>query len=261
MSNRTTAIVTGSASGIGLEMAKILAAKGYDLYLADINEKGLNTLKTDIQSQHSVEVIIQCIDLSLPEAADIIHKDCIEKNLDVEILINNAGFFFFSEVAEANPDKSSMMIHVHMHTPSLLAIHFAKQMKEKRRGFIMMTSSISAYKDFPGIGFYAASKAYIKSFCKSMRLEMKYYGVHVTALCPGATATNLYDPNVINVELGKKWGIMLSAEKVAKDGINGMFKNKAVVIPGFTTKVMTFLSILTPSWLIYWARVKWKRFF
>jgi uncharacterized protein len=261
MSNRTTAIVTGSASGIGLAMAKILAAKGYDLYLADINEKGLSDLKTDIQSQHSVEVIIQCIDLSLPEAADIIHKDCIEKNLDVEILINNAGFFFFSEVAEANPDKSSMMIHVHMHTPSLLAIHFAKQMKEKRRGFIMMTSSISAYKDFPGIGFYAASKAYIKSFCKSMRLEMKYYGVHVTALCPGATATNLYDPNVINVELGKKWGIMLSAEKVAKDGINGMFKNKAVVIPGFTTKVMTFLSILTPSWLIYWARVKWKRFF
>lgn len=261
MQSKPTAIVTGSASGIGLEIAKILAAKGYDLYLADINEKGLLNLKTDIESNHQVHVIVKNIDLSLPDAADIIHKDCIERNLDIEILINNAGFFFFSEVAEANPDKSSMMIHVHMHTPSLLAIHFAKQMKEKKKGFIMMTSSISAYKDFPGIGFYAASKSYIKSFCKSMRHEMKYYGVHVTALCPGATATNLYDPNVINVELGKKWGIMLSAEKVAKAGVKGMFRNKAVVIPGFTTKVMTFFSILTPSWVIYWARVRWKKFF
>lgn len=261
MPNPTTAIITGSASGIGLEVAKILAGKGYHLYLVDVNQKGLSEVKVDIESKYNVNVIIKCIDLSLPDAADIIYKDCIDKNLDVEILINNAGFFFFSEVAEANPDKSSMMIHVHMHTPSLLAIHFAKQMKEKRRGYIMMTSSISAYKDFPGIGFYAASKAYIKSFCKSMRLEMKYYGVHVTALCPGATATNLYDPNVINVELGKKWGIMLSAEKVAKAGIRGMFKNKAVVIPGFTTKLMTLFSVLTPSWLIYWARVKWRRLF
>lgn len=261
MHNRATAIVTGSASGIGLEIAKILAAKGYDLYLVDINEEGLQQLKSDIESKHEVNVIIRPMNLALPEAADLIHKDCIEKSLDIEILINNAGFFFFSEVAEANPDKSSMMIHVHMHTPSLLAIHFAKQMKEKRKGYIMMTSSISAYKDFPGIGFYAASKSYIKSFCKSMRHEMKYYGVHVTALCPGATATNLYDPNVINVELGKKWGIMMSAEKVAKAGVKGMFKNKAVVIPGFVTKLMTFFSILTPSWVIYWARVRWKKFF
>ena len=63
------------------------------------------------------------------------------------------------------------------------------------------------------------------------------------------------------IKSGKKWGIMLSAEKVAKAGIRGMFKNKAVVIPGFTTKLMTLFSVLTPSWLIYWARVKWRRLF
>lgn len=124
-----------------------------------------------------------------------------------------------------------------------------------------MTSSISVYKEFPGIGFYAASKSYIKYFCRALRHEMRYYGVHVTTLCPGATATNLYDPNIIDVEKGKRWGIMMEAKKVANIGIKGMFNNKAIVIPGFVTKAMTLFSILTPNWIIYWARVRWRRFF
>jgi short-subunit dehydrogenase len=124
-----------------------------------------------------------------------------------------------------------------------------------------MTSSVSAYKDFPGIGFYAASKTYIKSFSQSLRHEMRYYGVNVTTLCPGATATNLYDPNVINVEKGKRWGIMMDARKVAAAGLNGMFHNRSVVIPGFMTKVLTAISVLLPAIVIYWARVRWRNVF
>src|SRR5690554_3275751 len=111
-------------------------------------------------------------------------------------------------------------------------------MRQRKRGFILNNSSIAAYKAFPGIGYYGASRSYIKSFTRSLRTELKFYGVHVTCLCPGATATNLYDPNVIDVELGKKIGIMMSAEKVAKLGVKGLFKNKAVVVPGFVTKLM-----------------------
>lgn len=255
------AIVTGCASGIGLEISRLLAAKGYDLYMVDINLPGLEKLKTDFEAAYSINVIIQCIDLSLSEAAETIFHDCLDRQLDVEVLVNNAGFFFFSEVPKADPVKAGKMIQVHIHTASMLSIYFSKQMKEKGKGYILMTSSISAYKDFPGIGFYAASKSYIKSFCRSMHYEMKLYGVHVTALCPGATATNLYDPNVINMELGKKLGIMLSAEKVAKSGIKGLFKNKAIVVPGFVTKVMLILTLLTPAWVIYWARKKYRKYF
>lgn len=261
MTPSKTAIVTGSASGIGLEMAKILAAKGYDLYLVDVQQEGLEKIKTEIEKDFSVKVILHCLDLSQLNASEIIYKDCIQKELDIDVLINNAGFFFFSEVAQAEIEKSSRMVQLHVHTPSMLAIYFAKQMKEKKRGCILMVSSISAYKDFPGIGFYAASKSYIKSFCRSMRYEMKYYGVHVTTLCPGATATNLYDPNIIDVEKGKRWGIMMDAKKVANAGIRGMFNNRAIVIPGLVTKLMTLFSILTPNWIIYWARVKWRRLF
>jgi short-subunit dehydrogenase len=256
-----TAIVTGSASGIGLEMAVILAQKGYNLYLVDVQQPGLEKIKQEIEQAYPVQVITHCIDLSLPQAAQEIWLQCEEKNLDIDVLINNAGFFFFSEVAQANVSRASAMIGLHIHTPSMLAIYFGRKMKEKKRGYILMVSSISAYKDFPGIGFYAASKSYIKSFCRSMRYEMRYYGVQVTTLCPGATATNLYDPNIINVEKGKRWGIMMDAKKVAQAGIRGMFKNKAVVIPGFVTKLMTWFSMLTPNWVIYWARVKWRKFF
>jgi short-subunit dehydrogenase len=261
MPTAKTAIITGSASGIGLEMARLLAQKGYNLYLADVQQQGLEQVKKELEQQFGIQIITHCIDLSLPQAAEEIWLVCEEKKLDVDVLINNAGFFFFSEVAQANIGKASAMIGLHVHTPAMLAIYFARQMKEKKRGHILMVSSISAYKDFPGIGFYAASKSYIKSFCRSMRYEMRYYGVKVTTLCPGATATNLYDPNIINVEKGKRWGIMMDAKKVAEAGINGMFKNKAVVIPGLVTKLMTWFSIITPNWIIYWARVKWKRFF
>jgi short-subunit dehydrogenase len=261
MNNGKTALITGSASGIGLEMATILADKGYDLYLVDIQENGLENLKQEIIKKYPVKVITHCIDLSVNTAALDIYNDCKGQNLEVEVLINNAGFFFFCEIAESDPAKAGRMIELHMYTPSMLTIYFAKEMKQKRKGFILMTSSISAYKDFPGIGFYAASKSYIKSFCRSLRHEMRYYGVHVTALCPGATATNLYDPNVIDIEKGKRWGIMMEAKKVAQAGISGLFNNKAIVIPGFVTRLMTVFSILTPAWVIYWARVKWRKLF
>ncbi len=261
MNSNKTALVTGSASGIGLEMAKILAQKGYDLYLVDIDGPGLEKIKQEIEQNYKILVHIHCADLSLVDASEKIYNECNQKNLNIEVLINNAGFFFFSEIAQADPVKASKMIHLHIHTSSLLTILFSKKMKENKKGYILMTSSISVYKGFPGIGFYAASKSYIKYFCRALRHEMRYYGVHVTTLCPGATATNLYDPNIIDVEKGKKWGIMMEANKVAKAGINGMFNNKSIVIPGFVTKVMTLFSILTPNWMIYWARVKWKRFF
>ena len=256
-----TALITGSASGIGLEMARILAEKGYNLYLADIYEEGLRITSRGLAKAYPVDIITHCIDLSMEDAADRIYEDCLLKNLDIEVLVSNAGFFFFSEIAESDPEKAARMIRLHIHTPSMLAIHFAKAMKQKGRGYILMTSSVSAYKDFPGIGFYAASKSYIKSFCLSLRHEMRYYGVHVTALCPGATATNLYDPNVIDVEKGKRWGIMMEARKVATAGIRGLFKNKAVVIPGLMTKLMTLVAILLPGAVIYWARVRWRRLF
>ncbi len=254
----TFALITGGSSGIGLEIAKLLAARGYSLLLVSNQEEQLNQLKEELSSQHKVRVETVCINLARSEAASEVFNFCQQKNLEVEVLVNNAGFFFFGQITDADTLKAQAKIHLHILTSSLLCTLFGNEMRKRRKGFILNNSSISAYKEFPGIGYYGATKSYIKSFTRSLRTELKFYGVHVTCLCPGATATNLYDPNVIDVELGKKLGIMMSAEKVAKLGVQGLFNDKAVVIPGFMTKLMLFLALLTPQWVIYEIRKRTK---
>ena len=250
----TFALITGGSSGIGLEMAKLLGERGYSLILVSNQDEQLNQLKEELFSQYKVRIETLCIDLACKEAATEVFNFCQLKSMEVEVLVNNAGFFFFGQITDANLLKAQAKIHLHVMTSSLLCTLFGNEMRKRRKGFILNNSSISAYKDFPGIGYYGATKSYIKSFTRSLRTELKFYGVHVTCLCPGATATNLYDPNVIDVEMGKKLGIMMSAEKVAKLGVDGLFKDKAVVIPGFMTKLMLFLALLAPHWVIYEIR-------
>jgi short-subunit dehydrogenase len=258
---KNIALITGATSGIGLECARILAQKGYNLCLVSNQEDQLPLVQKELNDTYAVKIYTFAIDLSLDDAAFRVHQFCEQKKLEIEILINNAGIFFFDEVAQVNPGKATTLIKLHVLTTSLLCHYIGKQMKERKRGYIMNVSSISAYKDFPGIAFYASSKKYIKGFTRSFRTEMKYYGVHVTALCPGATATQLYDPNVIDVNKGLKLGIMMTAHNVAKKGIEGMFARKSVVIPGTLTKIMTYASVLTPQWMIYLLRKQWRKLF
>jgi uncharacterized protein len=251
------ALVTGSSSGIGLEIARDLAERGYPLLLVSNDEAGLERIQHEFNAA-SYSVRILTMNLARPEAGSELYTWCKQEQLEIEVLVNNAGFFFFGQVVDTDSTKAIKLIDLHIHTVTQLCILFGKDMREKGRGYILNTSSISAYKDFPGIAFYGASKAFIKSFTRGLRHELKPSGIHVTCLSPGATATNLYDDKGINVELGKKLGIMLSARKVGRAGVKGLFCNKANVIPGFTTKLMLFFTLLTPHWVIYLIRRKTK---
>lgn len=254
------ALITGGSSGIGLEIAKQLAARGYPLLLVSNQQKELQQLQEELADHYQVDVQTFCINLATTEAAHQVFAYCQEQNLQVEVLVNNAGFFFFGQIIDADLAKAEAKILLHVLTSSLLCSLFGNEMKKRKKGYILNNSSISAFKDFPGIGYYGASKSYIKSFTRSLRTELKFYGIHVTCLCPGATLTNLYDPNVVNVELGAKLGIMMPAEKVARQAVHGLFKDNAVVVPGLMTKMMLFLALLTPQWVLYQIR-KRSRFF
>jgi hypothetical protein len=255
------ALVTGAASGIGLEMAHLLALRGYNLIIIDINEAALQKVKLDFETNYNSKFVTLYKDLSQQNAAKEIFDFCENLNLNVEVLINNAGIFFFKEVPQTDTKKATDLINIHILNSSMLTVYFSQKMKAKKRGYILFVSSISAYKDFPGIAFYASSKSYLKSFARSLRTELKYYNIHVTCVLPGATATNLYNTTDINVELGKKLGIFMDAKKVAAAGIDALFKNKASVIPGIATKLMTSLAIITPQWIIYLIRKKYHRLF
>ncbi len=248
------ALITGGSSGIGLEIAKQLALRGYPLLLISNEEERLQQLKSELAALYKVRVEIAYFDLARNEAAKELFDFCKEKGFQIEVLINNAGFFFFGEVVDTDNVKAEKMVQLHVLTTSLLCTLFGREMKKRKRGFILNTCSIAAYKHFPGIAYYGSTKAYIKSFTRSLRHELKYYGVNVTGLFPGATATALYDPTVIDVELGIRLGIMMRAQSVAKKGVQGLFNNKAIIVPGLTTKLMLLFAWFTPHWIIYQIR-------
>lgn len=250
------ALVTGASSGLGFEFSKILANEGYPLLLVSNDEEGLQHSVEKIQSEFNTNVIAHCLDLSHDDSAQRVFDYCEENELSIEVLINNAGFFFFGMATDADTEKAKSMIDLHVKTTSVLCTLFGAKMKERGRGYILNNSSISAYKHFPGIAYYGSTKAYIKSFTQSLRLELKPYGIHVTCLLPGATATNLYDPNVVNVERAKKLGIMLDPSFVARKGLRALFNNRSRSVPGVTTKIMNVFARMTPYWIIYILRKK-----
>lgn len=248
MSN-SFALITGASSGIGREMTKLLAEKEYNLLLVSNDEIGLSQVKDELVKNSTIEVRILTMDLSSQIAALEIFNYCSKNELNIDVLINNAGLLFFSEIVEADYPKAQELLMLHMLTTSQLCQLIGRQMKEKGRGHILNVSSISAYRAFPGIGHYGSSKAYLKNFSLSLRTELKPHHVVVSCLCPGATTTNLYDPNVIDMERAKKLGIMMDAKSVATSGINGLFANKAIVIPGLLTKIMLLFAMITPQFV------------
>jgi len=269
-SGRGVALVTGACSGIGLEMARILAIKGHDLVVVSHREGPLTVVARAFEREHKIRVYPIVMDLARPEAAGELFRavgaldvdigaaggapGAASPKLEIDILVSNAGIFFFGEVADAEPEVANRMLQLHVVTPSLLCTLFARGMRERRRGHVLLVSSISAWRDFPGIAYYGSSKKYLRGFASALRSELLPYGVNVTCLAPGATATGLYDPEVVPVDLAKKLGVMMSPEAVAEEGLRAMFAGEAESMPGALTKVMTAAAVATPQPVIDWIR-------
>lgn len=245
-----TALVTGACSGIGLAMARRLGRLGYDLVLVSPRPEELAAAAADIAEGGGRRVHPVVLDLARPEAAAELHEAVAALGLDVDILINNAGFFFFGEVADADPARANAMLQLHVVTPSLLCTLFGRDMRQRGRGHILNVSSISAWRDFPGIAFYGSSKKYLRGFSRSLRSELGVHGVQVTCLAPGATATALYDPSVVPVERARRYGVMMDPEAVAEAGLRAMFAGRAEVVPGLLTRAMTAMAARTPQTVI-----------
>lgn len=190
------------------------------------------------------------LDLSRPGAARELYEEVGRRGIDVEILVSNAGMFFFGEVADSNPDTANAMLHLHVVTPSLLARYFGQDMRRRRRGYLMFVSSASAWKDFPGIAFYGSSKRYLRSFSTALRTELLPWGVGVTCLAPGAVNTQLYGRDSAAAQFAARLGLLKDARSVARAGVRGMLRHRALVLPGIGAKAMALAAALTPRWLI-----------
>ncbi len=225
------ALITGACSGIGLAIARELARRGWDLCVASENRARLEGAASELRALGiSVDDVV--MDLSEPSSAKALFDAATRDGAVVDALVCNAGFFFFGEVADADPERAERMLALHVVVPSLLCTYFAKEFRRRKRGHVMLVSSISAFRDFPGIAYYASSKKYLRGFARSLRCELAAYGVSVTCLLPGATATALYDPDVVPVELASRLGVMMPPERVAREGVEAMLRGEAESVPG-----------------------------
>ncbi|MGZ6143234.1 MAG: SDR family NAD(P)-dependent oxidoreductase [Myxococcales bacterium] len=241
------ALVTGACSGIGRELARQLARRGHDLILVSHRPEALAATASELRADHGVSVCDLAIDLARPEAAGELYEEVGRRGLEVDILVNNAGMFFFGEAVDALPAQANALLQLHVITPSLLCTRFGRDMRARGRGDILVVSSLSAFRDFPGISYYGSSKKYLRGFARSIRSELAIYGVNVTCLLPGATATALYDPKVVPVELAQRFGVMMSPEAVAAAGLEAMFAGKAECTPGLLTRALAAMAVLTPQ--------------
>ncbi|NLE11509.1 MAG: SDR family NAD(P)-dependent oxidoreductase [Actinobacteria bacterium] len=251
----TWALVTGACSGIGFEIAQNLAARGYSLLLVSDRASELEQAAHRIGSSHGVSAQTVSMDLARPDAAGVLHEEVRRRGLDVEVLISNAGFLLFGEVAECDPCRANAILQLHVVTPSLLARHFGADMRARRKGHILLVSSASAWTDFPGTAYYGSSKRYLRSFAASLREELRPWGVNVTCLAPGAVATDLYDRGNGAAKAAARFGLMKDPAEVAAAALDGMFRHKAVVLPGASAKLMAAGSALMPRCVVRFARM------
>lgn len=248
-----TALVTGACSGIGLAIARRLAANGHALILVSDREAPLARAAAELTSYGAVtHPIVQ--DLAAPDAAESLVAAIDARGLAVDVLVNNAGVFFFGEAADADPACARAMLQLHVVTPSLLCTVLGARMRAAGRGRILLVSSISAWRPFPGIAYYGSSKAYLRSFARALRSELGVYGVTVTCLAPGATATALYDPAVVDVAKARRLGVMADADTVAAAGVAALLRGDAECVPGLFNRAAAAASTLVPQPAIDWLR-------
>ena len=243
---------------MGLLYARRLAEAGCELLLVSNQEAELQRVAEEIQVANGVGVIAQYQDLATETAADELYAFCQERGVQVDILINNAGMFFFEELGLENEAKAMAMMRLHMLTPTRLCLLFGEEMKQRGTGYILNVSSMAAKLPCPGISLYSATKAYLKSFSKSLYFEMRPYGVGVTVVCPGAIATPLYKLKPSLLKVGVKIGLIGTPEWLVRRALRGMFRRRRVVKPGFMNYYLPPLIAILPNGVVYrlWRKFK-----
>ncbi len=244
-SQPTTALITGASGGIGLDLARLLAADGTNLILVARNSEKLGEIAGDLRAKNKIDAVESPIDLADAAAPEELYHLLEERGIGVDILVNNAGFGTHGLFAESDPQAELQMLQVNIIALTHLTRLFLPNMIANRHGRILNVASTAAFQPGPFMAGYYASKAFVLSFSEAIASELKDSGVTVTALCPGPTDTGFQKrAGVENSRLFKS-NTMSSAD-VARIGYQGMLKGKRVVITGFKNKTLAFATRLAP---------------
>ena len=246
-----TCIVTGASSGIGEQIARLLAARGLGVTLVARREDRLQTLAKELDAG-GVRAEVVAADLAEADSRDALATTVAERGLTVDVLVNNAGFSTSGPVHRSDPAREVAMLRTDVEAVAHLTSLFLPGMVERGRGAVLNVASTAAFQPLPGQAGYSAAKAFVLAYSRAVHAELKGTGVTLTVLCPGPVET----------EFGEKAGISddeantlpkimwVSAEEVARVGVEGMAAGRDVVIPGAVNRIGATAAHLMPKRLL-----------
>ena len=227
----STALITGASSGIGYELAKLFARDGSNLVLVARSGDKLAQLAAELERAYKIRAIVIAADLALPGGPDQVFTATQKAGIDIDVLVNNAGFGQFGFYAETNLQEELQQLQLNIVSLTHLTKLCLRPMVERRRGKILNVASTAAFQPGPLMAVYYATKAYVLSFSSALSNELKGKGVSVTCLCPGPTTTEFHKRAAMDLSNIMKAPFM-DAKTVAEIGYRAMFKGKPTVIAG-----------------------------
>lgn len=245
------ALVTGASRGIGRALALALAQRGYDLLLVARSADQLAALAQEIGDRHQRQARLLVTDLAAPAAADTVAAWATQQTDELAVLVNNAGYGLWGRFEQLSLAEQQNMLQLNMALPVALTHALLPALHRAPQAYVLNVASTAAYQAVPSLTLYAASKAFLLSFSRGLRYELKTSKVSVSCLSPGATTTSFADRAGMGVELQATANkVSMTAEAVAEAAVTGLLAGEAEIIPGVLNKVSAGLTSVVPKGLV-----------
>jgi short-subunit dehydrogenase len=247
---RPVALVTGASSGIGLELATLLARDGHDLVLVARSRERLENIGKGLREEFGATVTVVARDLADPDSPRAVAQEVESRGLPIEVLVNSAGLGVYGLFAQTPLEKELGMIQVNVVAVTALTKLLLPGMLQRRRGRILNVASTAAFQPGPLMAVYYATKAYVLSFSEALANETAGTGVTVTALCPGPTITEFQKQAGLEGTHLFHSPLVQDAKSVALAGYRGMRRGARVVVPGVGNRILVASVRFTPRRLV-----------
>ncbi|HEU5236083.1 MAG TPA: SDR family oxidoreductase [Pyrinomonadaceae bacterium] len=231
-----TTLITGASWGIGEAFARKLAARGNNLLLVARSEDRLITLCNELGRSQKIRADYFAIDLSEPDAPQRLFEEAQKRELEIDLLVNNAGFGSMGEFAKLDLANELKMIDLNVRALIELTYRFIQPMREKKGGAIINVASTAGFQPVPFMANYSATKAFVLSFSEALWEENRRYGIKVMALCPGVTETHFFEASRMERPPAR---FSQTPEEVVDVALRGLARGKSSVISGWTNALIT----------------------
>jgi len=248
---KSYALVTGASSGMGVEYARQLAKRSYNLLIVS-NEERIHDVAKELSVTYPNQAVIPLVmDLGQQSSARELYDYAHAHELEIEVLVNNAGVYHDKDILDDSEGFTGLIMNLHMYTPAMLCYLFGKDMRERKKGYILNVCSVTSKMAAQRLGTYGGTKAFLNNFTRALHIELAKYGVRVTNVSPGAVDTGLYNIKPVYTKIGKCLGIIISSEMLVKRALWALFHGIGkVTIPTVFWHILTTIILFIPTWLL-----------